>query len=103
MPKVIHKFILNKREPFTAIRMRAGAKVLTAAIQADDIVIWALLERDGNVIETRVFTVQLTGSAFEYNESSNRLDYINTVTSKEGFVYHVFEYVEIKPADQYMF
>ena len=81
--KVIYKYKLVPRTP---VKMAAGAKVLTAASQRNDICIWA--EADDSVgEELRYFEIIPTGGVIE---DEVQLKYINTVFVRE-LVFHIYE------------
>lgn len=84
--KVIYKYPLSN--PFTRLDLPWGAQVLTAQMQGDQIVLWALIEQDEVRMVPRSFAAVNTGASFEISDS---LKYINTVTSGNGIVWHVFE------------
>jgi hypothetical protein len=67
-----------------------GAQVLSAGIQNEEFVIWAL--RDGTKSDiTRRFSVFATGQPIDYPVLVERLVFIGTVFTQDGLVFHIFE------------
>lgn len=88
MKKVIYKYQLAYGK--NSVGMPKGAEILTAQLQDDKIMLWALCDHDVQTMEERVFEVLFTGQPF--NESSVlRRKYISTVMTTSGaIVYHIF-------------
>lgn len=86
----VFKYILkSSRVP---LKLPKGCKVLKAAFQGDNLCIWA----EVNTVEEkefRNFSVFATGEAMPYNPNTH-YDYIDTVFTGPGLVFHVYERVE---------
>lgn len=82
----IHKYPL-RRASWSYLELPAGAHVLHAAFQREDICLWALVDTN-NKPATRTFYVAATGDRVPDRPTSH----ISTVLTPNGeFVYHVFE------------
>lgn len=87
--QTIYKYPLKVYEKYNSIQMPKGAKVLSAAFQGREIMLWALVDTD-NAGETRYFKVFATGEdSGAYDEKM--LMFIDTIFIDQ-FVFHVFEY-----------
>ena len=82
---VVYKYEL---EPVTALELPIHAHVLTAQMQNDRLVVWVLINEQQPIKESRYFVALNTGAPIEW---TGRLRYINTATSTNGIVWHVFE------------
>lgn len=82
---IVYKYTLI--HPYTGLELPYGAQILTAQMQDDQIVLWALLsEQEARTVRRLIFAVN-TGVEFDLSS----LGYIGTVTSSSGIVWHVFE------------
>lgn len=82
---IVYKYPLT--QPHTGLELPFGAQILTAQMQGNQIVIWALLsEREVRTVRRLIFAVN-TGDPFDLSS----LNHIATVTSSNGIVWHVFE------------
>lgn len=64
-----------------------GAEVLSVLNQREDLVLYAVVDPDESVIETRHFVVRGTGHRFSGNEGA----FIGTVSFQGGsLIFHVF-------------
>lgn len=85
MEKQVWKFLLGGAHEICTVIMPCGAEILTAQLQGNDIVLWALVAPDAPK-ETRAFIVCYTGVSIPF--ASPR--YIATFQSGI-LVFHVFE------------
>jgi len=84
--KIIFKYAIKWRGA-TTVKMPLGAKVIHADAQGDELVLWAIVNPNTEVIE-KTFEVFYTGEeifSFEHPYS-----HISTIQS-DGLVYHIFE------------
>jgi hypothetical protein len=79
--KTVYKY------PVGDIQIPKGAKILTAGIQGDDILIWAEVDTE-QVLEHRTVHVYGTGHLIPDNAC-----YIATLFDWNGFVWHIYEVV----------
>lgn len=78
-----------KPAPTASIAMPAGAKILRFDMQYDMFCLWALVDPDSAVTETRKFIVAGTGNPIDETTISS---YIGTAMVQDGqFVFHCFE------------
>lgn len=82
---VIYKYELG---PITALELPIHAQVLTAQIQHNCLVLWALVNERQPIKESRYFVALNTGVPTEW---TGKLRYVSTATSANGIVWHVFE------------
>ena len=87
--RTIYKYNLLP-ERTQKIELPAGARVLSAGAQGEDIVIWAMVDLDTKEKEIRSLVVLGTGHQFE-GDTAHYLHLINTVQMPDGLVFHVFE------------
>jgi len=83
----IYKYKLTRSQ--MALPIGPSAKVLTAGLQDDEIVIWAIVdpwEKHDEHTGGRQFVVVNTGG-----DAHDDYRYINTLTTSNGIVWHVFE------------
>jgi len=81
--KVIWEYKLRIEQ--NNVMMPAHAQILTAQMQGDDLMLWALVDPDTPKVN-RVIEVMGTGWQTNYRD----LHYISTVQER-GYVWHVFE------------
>lgn len=84
----IYKYQLDG--PYTVLTLPVGARVLTAQLQGERLVVWALIDSSEIRTAVRHFAACNTGGSFEF---PGKLDYLATATSENGVVWHVFEVV----------
>lgn len=84
--KAIWKFPIAV--PGGVVTMPYGAQILTAQVQGNTIMLWAVVDPAEAVRSTRRF--EIVGTGWSFKESDKR--YIATV-QQNGFVWHVFEVV----------
>ena len=92
--KMIYKYNLgNPYHNLVSIeKMPKGAKVLDAQMQNDDLVLWALVNPKHSEKEK---TFHIYGTGFELTEYEKKhYDYLTTVQTAHGLVWHVFEVYE---------
>ncbi|KTF59883.1 MULTISPECIES: DUF7352 domain-containing protein [Bacillus amyloliquefaciens group] len=70
------------------IHLPVGSKVLSASARDDDVVIYALVNRDELKKEIREFVVQPTGESTL--ENLNTFMFLSTVVFPSGLVFHIF-------------
>ena len=86
MQQVIWKFPLRILD-VQIVRMPAGAKILTAQVQYDELQLWAIVDPYAPIAE-RVFRIETTGREIAIGPTS----YIATFQIRDGlFVGHLFE------------
>ena len=77
-------------EDYFGLDLPQGSKILTVQVQYGEPQIWALVNAQTQVVETRQFRVAGTGHPIE--ESEDELTYIGTFQlSGGGFIGHLFE------------
>jgi len=80
-----------------SLYLPAGAKPLTARFQdstfGNGFMLWCLVDTDEPVKETREFVVVATGAEIVYPENTNALEYISSIETPQGLMFHVFEIV----------
>jgi len=86
--KTIHKYQLEGHN-VQSINLPAGAKILAASHQADNIMLWALVDTD-NQLEMRKFGIWGTGHNID---TAKNMRHIDTVFIG-GLVFHVFELLD---------
>jgi len=86
----IYKYKLD--DPFSEIILPVGSRILNAGIQNDEMFMWAIVNTENGVSEVRRFYYVNTGDEIVYPLYA--LDYINTATSRNGIVWHIFEIAE---------
>jgi len=92
MQKIIYKYELNPYHALTELSIPIGAKVLCVQTdgKTDNPCVWALVDKDEEYLEERVFGIIPTGVPF----NGERTEYIGTFQMGGGhFVGHVFEKV----------
>lgn len=82
----IYKYPLTGAQ--TRLNLPIGARLLTVQMQNNTPVLWALIDQDESITASRIFLSVNTGTSFEIHAA---LDYISTVTSDNGIVWHIFE------------
>jgi hypothetical protein len=98
---IIYKYVMNR--PETIFDINVTAELLTCKMLNNEISLWFLIkdgEYDFKEIEKRKFIAINTGRKFEFNSTNlnkswNKLEFIDTVISDNGIVWHVFENVYI--------
>jgi len=86
--KQVWKFELSQSAKSTYLRMPLGAVILSAASpHRGSLMLWALVDTEQPVEETREFLAMFTGEDVPQEEG---LSFIQTIFVEE-FVYHVFE------------
>jgi hypothetical protein len=93
--QVVYKYTLN-REAVQTVFMPREANILTAQVQLGvggfrNICLWAI-RPEGGLDVARTIVILGTGAPTEYEP--RELAYINTV-QVEGFIFHVFEVVQV--------
>lgn len=82
---IVYKYLLNG--PATGLVLPYGAQLLTAQMQGDQLVLWALVDpREVRTVRRLIVSVN-TGAEFDFSLPI----YIATATSPTGIVWHVFE------------
>jgi hypothetical protein len=85
--KAIYKYQLsNSDNPITLVK---GAKILTVKLQNDTPTLWALVDTDEYLQETRLIVIRGTGHDIEDNAK-----YITTYMDGP-FVWHAFELTDL--------
>lgn len=85
--KTIHKFLLEISDHPT-VSMPVGAKILKLEVQDNDAYIWALVDTNRSMVESRFFYIRGTG----HNCSGlSHKQYIDTLFFESGLVFHVFK------------
>jgi hypothetical protein len=88
--KTVWRFPLGKSPGLLGLSMPAGARVRSAAAQADEAVMWAEVD-DGAPKEVRHFYLSATGDPLVAPEG-RRLEFVATVVLRGGSnVLHVYE------------
>jgi hypothetical protein len=87
MPRTIYKYTLPVTDE-AIVEMPAGAEILPFVHQSShyEINLWAIVEPNHQK-ENRRFEVYGTGNPF----LNSRDNYIGTVVTSSGFVWHIFE------------
>ena len=96
--KTIYKYVLQEGPIFSfemgkkvLIEVPGGSKVLTAALQGTDLVVWIAVA-DTGVGAIRTFVLWGTGNEINSDIGGQEtLEYISTVQVSQGLVIHVFE------------
>ena len=84
MKRTVYKYGIS-RSGITRVEMPGEAYIIKAAIQKDNIFIWALVDLEDTDKDYHDFVVLATGEEVDY-----RLDHIDTI--QEGpYMWHVFE------------
>lgn len=81
-----YNFMLESHGTEFSLDLPKGASILTAQMQGNFAIMWALVETE-MVMTKRTFVAYWTGA--EMHDCHHR--YINTVTTSNGLVYHLFE------------
>lgn len=74
------------------ITLNKGAKILSAQIQQNNLVVWAIVNPK-NAMKTKTFHVYGTGFEMEAYDKKH-YEYISTVQTSQGLVWHLFEVYE---------
>jgi len=82
----IWKYNLSKRV-YQLVKMPKNSQVLTAQLQHDQIVLWALVNPDEPRME-RCFYAAYTGEKLEGEVTA----YYGTIQDSDGLVYHIVEF-----------
>ena len=84
-----YEFALGASGTQFSLNLPKGATILTAQMQGDAAVMWALVDTE-MVLTKRAFVTYWTGNRMRdcYHH------YINTVTTPSGLVYHLFELLD---------
>lgn len=91
MRAAIWKYSLNPFSGQQFVSLPSGSTILTAQVQSNGIVLWAIVPQDGNIRwESHTFHVVTTGSDMPQPFAPKTLHYITTVQNN-GTVYHIFE------------
>lgn len=77
-----------KLQPNAQINLPKNAKVLTVAVQNEEVFLWALVNPEEQEGEIRTFLSFGTGHDIPIDI---QIDFIGTVFFKDGMVFHVFE------------
>ena len=86
--RTIHKYNITR---LRIIEIPLMATILSVGIQGQEIVLWAKVDTD-NKITTRKFNTYGTGWDIDDQCADSAVEvYLGTVTSPEGYVWHVFE------------
>ncbi len=88
MSKVIYKYIIASHGVST-VSMPAGAEILHAAFQGHDLCLWAEVNTDIAIEDTK-FLVVFTGEPIPEMQPFEERFYVSTVT-RNSIVFHVFE------------
>ncbi len=84
MEKRIYKYPLTDLSSY--ISMPTGARILSVQLQGNDLMAWALIDKDVPTSEKRCFAIYGTGWALDNDPG----DYLATIQGN-GFVWHLFE------------
>lgn len=94
MEKVIYKYYLHRGDlSVTVLSLPISTELLTIEVQDKDIVIWVIQPMKILSREYRTIISIPTGSSYEEKENEY-YKYINTITDKNGLVYHYFEIIK---------
>ena len=77
--------------PDVTLKLPLGARILTAQIQGDRPVIWALVMPEMELRPRRLLCMTTGESVEDRSPTPGDLKYIATVTATTGVVWHVFE------------
>lgn len=92
--KIIYKYTLGT--PFhnlvKDLSIPKGAKILNAQMQGNELCIWFVLNNK-NSLKERTFHIYGTGFELE-NYDKKHYEYISTVQTAHGLVWHLFEVYE---------
>lgn len=89
MKKVIYKFNIDIYD-FQTIDVNARARVISAKEQTQGLItIWVLTDLDARKIRKNIQIIG-TGNKIEYNVSEQDWDFVDTVITNNGLVWHVF-------------
>jgi len=90
--KTIWKFPLQSADQQT-IKMPAGAELLSVQVQRETVCLWAKVDPEA-AREPRVIAIFGTGHELPEDESTFRLEFIDTFQLHDGaLVFHAFEVV----------
>lgn len=84
----VWKYTLDAAKPETTFSVPVGSKLISAAAQHDDIVVYALCDQD--TIEYTFRTVRVYGTGHNIDDLAGNLVFIGTV-KLDHFWFHVFE------------
>lgn len=77
-------------QPNSQINLPKNAKILTVAVQNEEVFLWAKVNPDELEMETRTFFSFETGHDMP---THIEMDFIGTVFFQNGMVFHVFEQI----------
>jgi hypothetical protein len=84
---IIYKYVMESSE--MVLELPLNSKILTAQMQDNEICIWIL--RYVNEPKTEKIKIVALNTGRETNYAFMELNYINTCTSSNGIVWHVFQ------------
>ena len=85
--RTIYKYQLTVSEE-QVISLPNGAEFLSAQIQRDVICLWVLI--DPRAIGEQDWTFYIFGTGCFFNNDPDGMDYVSTLQSNNGNVYHLF-------------
>lgn len=83
----VYKYQL-RADRYTRLELPVGAKVLSCGFQGQNLMLWALINKNQIQKERRTF-INL-GTGHEYEGDASKLTFIQTVFIDQ-FVFHIFE------------
>ena len=92
--KTIYKYSLGlpHHNLVSDIAIYKGAKIISAQMQGNDLVVWAIVNPK-NSLKPRTFYVYGTGFEMESYDKKH-YEFISTVQTSHGLVWHLFEVFE---------
>ena len=94
---IIYKYKLLKGFEVQEIKLPLGSEILDFQVQRDDIVFWAIINKENPYSEIRKFRILMTGQDFEYKTSimpsvrfHGKLEHRKTLQI-DGLTLHIFE------------
>ena len=90
MTRTIHKYRIEAFE--NALKMPAGAQILTVHSQDSRVYIWALIDKNSPIVKQRTILMVATGDIIP--EQFAGAKYIDTVFMLNGLVFHAFDAFE---------
>lgn len=89
--KVIWKFVLDDLESPVAVKMPAGANILTCGMSGRDYAVWAMIDTDQPIVDRRLHVV---GTGWPLTTEIARMPYLGTIFVSSVFgnlVFHLFD------------